>query len=88
MVAADGHTYERAGAERWFARHGAVSMATGAALLFVYHSTQCHFNFKFARCYVSITASIQKIKLSLNVRWKAGYWNTDTFILVLHISST
>jgi hypothetical protein len=32
VVAADGHTYERAGAERWFARHGAVSMVTGAAL--------------------------------------------------------
>ncbi len=32
VVAADGHTYERAGAERWFARHGAVSMVTGAPL--------------------------------------------------------
>ncbi len=32
VVAADGHTYERAGAERWFAGHGAVSMVTGAPL--------------------------------------------------------
>jgi hypothetical protein len=32
VVAADGHTYERAGAERWFAQHGAVSMVTGAPL--------------------------------------------------------
>jgi hypothetical protein len=32
VVAADGHTYERAGAERWFATHGAVSMVTGALL--------------------------------------------------------
>ncbi len=32
VAAADGHTYERAGAERWFAQHGAVSMVTGAAL--------------------------------------------------------
>ena len=32
VVAANRHTYERAGAERRFARHGAVSMVTGAAL--------------------------------------------------------
>jgi hypothetical protein len=32
VVAADGHTYERAGVEEWFAAHGAVSMVTGASL--------------------------------------------------------